>query len=167
MMTRKDFEGLARRLAMIRVEVEELPWLSAKNTLHLLVEAVADFCATSNPRFDRQRFIEATHMDFETIRSRFAAERRERSKRFDLHTDLVEGGTITMHPFEPQGCYVGVADHAIWVCAMSNLGDCLDETLVEACQAGSHEEMEALVAFANEVAPGGETFHVRDLPERP
>lgn len=56
-MTKRDFEALADALANVR------PSHSALDTVYRgwkdSVFAVADVCAASNPRFDRERFIAA------------------------------------------------------------------------------------------------------------
>jgi len=61
-MSKKDFQAIARALydqralwkagPMSAVVVKEATWREARN-------ALADVLAASNPRFDRQRFVEA------------------------------------------------------------------------------------------------------------
>ena len=46
-MTRKDFEAIAKALREAEAGEE-------------VVRAMAAYCATTNPRFDKQRFIEAS-----------------------------------------------------------------------------------------------------------
>jgi hypothetical protein len=55
-MTSKDFRSLAFELARVRKSYDERTWLAC-------VDAVAKACAVATPRFDRDRFIEACHMD--------------------------------------------------------------------------------------------------------
>ena len=51
-MTKKHFEALANALAKARPEIQTYDWLDC-------VSAIADVCKATNPRFDRQQFIEA------------------------------------------------------------------------------------------------------------
>ena len=53
-MTRKDYVALAQKLA----ETGENPTLSTR-TFWIVIENIADVLQTDNPRFKRQRFLDA------------------------------------------------------------------------------------------------------------
>lgn len=63
-MTRKDFNKLAVSLASVRpgsMSTYDRFTDDRFTVWERSVEAVADACAGSNPRFDRERFISACH----------------------------------------------------------------------------------------------------------
>lgn len=51
-MTKKDFQALARALHSCKYAGDEV-------VARTYIDAIADVCKASNPRFDRERFIEA------------------------------------------------------------------------------------------------------------
>ena len=62
MLTKKDFKAIAE----IIVEQTICPWeddpfiiKTAKDVAHVYAKAFADYFATQNPRFDRERFMKA------------------------------------------------------------------------------------------------------------
>lgn len=69
-MTKKGFNKLAVALASVRPSLEnpgiqpqtaKRTYVSSMHAWARSVAAVADVCAESNPRFDRDRFISACH----------------------------------------------------------------------------------------------------------
>lgn len=53
MMTKKQFEGLA----------DALSYGAGEYGFEFIASEVADFCATENPRFDRQKFLARVFKD--------------------------------------------------------------------------------------------------------
>jgi hypothetical protein len=54
-MTRKDFQAIARAFRDTATE----PWSDSEELWSELLHKVADYLATTNPRFDRERFLRA------------------------------------------------------------------------------------------------------------
>jgi hypothetical protein len=57
-MTKKHFESLAVHLAHVRPDA---CWLESLDQWRACVASVADACVLANPRFDRERFVDACH----------------------------------------------------------------------------------------------------------
>jgi hypothetical protein len=58
-MTKKDFELIAAALAEARYLVDSEPPISAETARYRIAGEIADALATTNPRFDRDRFLDA------------------------------------------------------------------------------------------------------------
>jgi len=57
-MTRKDYEAIAEILSAVAIEREH--WqVPAPNTVFTVMRKLADYFAEENPRFNRERFVEA------------------------------------------------------------------------------------------------------------
>lgn len=59
MMTKKDFDALARILSNARSCVSGRTWDNTDTLFLALENGIAQACETSNPRFDRERFLTA------------------------------------------------------------------------------------------------------------
>ncbi len=58
-MTKKNFEALARAIFQAKQESLRVPPPPWGDTFRKVINNIADACKASNPRFNRERFIEA------------------------------------------------------------------------------------------------------------
>jgi len=71
MITRKDYQAIAKLLAVVGAESEE-----HRRATDQVAEKLADYFAVTNPRFDRERFASAYRVGWAILRVARGAQKR-------------------------------------------------------------------------------------------